>query len=91
MDLATTLAGLAAGAAIVNVVFHRAVPWGDGHVQRGWQAPTRASLGEEPDACPACGADAVTFGYEEEVDAGYHGVDVVRCPSCGWKQVLPPL
>jgi hypothetical protein len=90
MDLASTLAGLAA-AGIASVVLHHGV-LRRGARSDGWgEAVAPPLLPQEADACPACGADAVRFGYEEEVDARFQDIEIVRCPDCGWKQVLSPL
>jgi hypothetical protein len=89
VDLSNALAGFAAAAA-ASVVLHQGV------LRLATRPDLRSAASPPPlpleaDACPACGADAVRFGYEEEVDAQLQDVEIVRCPDCGWKQVLPPL
>lgn len=91
MDFTTTLAGFAAGAAIVGACLRHRAP----DPARGFEQAARdraaAASPDDLEVCPGCGADAVAFGYEEEVDAACRGIDVVRCPTCGWKEPLPPL
>jgi hypothetical protein len=88
MDLSHTLVGLAA--VLGGIAWNRGSLRGERRLERGALAGASPDGAQEIEACPGCGADAVTFGYEEEVDARFQGIEIVRCPGCGWKQVLPP-
>jgi len=91
MSVGGTLAGLAAGAALARRLTrtHHAEP----RAARWTDLPSRPlePSEQDPEACPGCGADAMTLGYEEEVDFSGRGVDVLCCFRCGWKRALPPL
>lgn len=57
--------------------------------------PPRASFSAPPELpfedlreCPVCGMDAMTFVYEEEVDATGATLEVFRCIECGFRKEL---
>lgn len=87
MGLTTTLMGVAAGAAVVNAIARRRVD----EAMEPLRMPAHALPADELETCPACGTDAASFAFEEEVDAAGSGIEVVRCPWCGWKDRLAPL
>lgn len=88
MDVRIALVGLAAGSAVANAVARH---WRGVNPGSGAGGGCFPAAGEVPLACPACGADEMAFGFEEEVDAALRAIDVVCCRRCGWKQPLLPL